>query len=124
MDRAPASGVGVIPSGKALTHTNLYDLSRGCVCRASRVPEEGDGGPGPGILVLEFSASVQQKADYGDIANKEGVVQRASGALSDAYKAFGERVRTFRTVQRVDLDWRHAPKVDEQLQGHPFLLRT
>ena len=74
MDRTPASGVSVIPCGKALTRTNFYDLSCGCVGRATRVPEEGDGGPEPGVLVLELSASIQQKADYADVADKEGAV--------------------------------------------------
>lgn len=39
MDRSPATGVGVIPGGKAVTDTDFYDLSSGCVCRASWVPE-------------------------------------------------------------------------------------
>ena len=89
MDRTPSSGVSVIPCGKALTRTDFHDLGRGCVCRATRVPEEGDGGPELGILVLKVSASIQQKADYADVADKEGAVQRASVASSDACKTFG-----------------------------------
>ena len=124
MDRTPASGVSVIPRGKTTTHTDLYDLSRSCVCGASWLPEERDGGPSPGILILELSASIQQKADYGDVADKEGIVQRASGTSLDAYKTFGKRKRTSRTLQMVNLDRHHYPKVDGRLQGHPFLLQT
>lgn len=94
------------------------------MCRASRVPEEGDGGPDPGVLVLELSASIQQKANYADVTDKEGAVQRASVASSDACKTFGKRTRTFQNFQMVDLDRRHSPRVDGQLQGYPILLRT
>lgn len=117
MDRAPASGVSVIPRGKAVTGTYFYNLGCGCVCRASWVPEVGEGGPGSEVLILELSASIQQKADYGDVADKEGVVQRASGTLSDACRTFGKRIRTFRTLQMADLDRHHFPKADEQLRG-------
>ena len=124
MDRTPACGVSVIPCGKAFAHANLCDLGRGCVCRVSRVPKEGDGGPGPGGPVLELSASIQQKADYVNVADKEGAVQRASVASSDACKTFGKRTRTFQISQMVDLGRRHSPRVDGQLQGYPILLRT
>ena len=97
VDRTPASGVSVIPCGEALTHTDFYDLSRGCVCRASRVPEEEDGGPGPGVLVLEVSACTQQKADYGDVADEEGTVQRASVASSGTCKSFGSGHAPFKS---------------------------
>lgn len=69
MERSPASVVRVVPCGKALTHANFYNLSCSGVCRASWVPEEGDGSPEPGVLVLEISASIQQKADYADVAD-------------------------------------------------------
>ena len=94
------------------------------MCRASRVPEVGDGGPGPGVLILELSASIQQKTDYGDVADEEGVVQRASKAASDACNIFGKQTRTSRTFRTVDLDRRHFPKADGQLQRYPILLRT
>lgn len=117
MDRTPASGVSVIPRGKAVTGTDFYYLGCGCVCRASWVPEVEEGGPGSEVLILELSASIQQKADYGDVADKKGVVQRASGTLSDACRTFGKRIRTFRTLQMADLDRHHFPKADEQLRG-------
>ena len=58
VERCPATGVGVIPGGKAVIGTNFYDLSRGRVCRASWVPEVGEGGPSSEVLVLELGASI------------------------------------------------------------------
>ena len=94
------------------------------MCGAGRVPKERDGGPSPGVLILEFSTSIQKKTDYGDVADEEGVVQRASKAASDACNIFGEQTRTSRTFRTVDLDRRHSPKADGQLQRYPILLRT
>lgn len=74
MEGVPAPSISVGPCGEALSHADIKNLVCSRMCGTDGVPEVGERGPGPGILIFELGAGVQKKANYSNVADEESVV--------------------------------------------------
>ena len=70
----PPPGVRIVPRKEAVRHADLQDLVRAIVGFAIWVPQERYGGPGAGVLVVEFGARGEEVPDDWNGPDEEGVV--------------------------------------------------
>ena len=79
MARAPPPRISIVPGREVLRLADFEDCTGVAEGGAVGVPEEGEGGPGSRVLILEFCAGEEEEADGVNVADEEGVVQWASG---------------------------------------------